>query len=166
MSYYIPGYRPEWLVGRAEIQAAHGERLASLTGRRLSRVWLLWDLRNDAYFGDGPVVMDFEGARVEVCHQRFDWLSITWGGVDPDEPLEPSRFSLALRGDHLGEMDRFVGRVVAGVELLEWTADGAHRGDVALYFDFGGAGFTIYNQIDSTQTSFGVPGSLYDRHRL
>ncbi|WP_345567147.1 hypothetical protein [Nonomuraea rosea] len=47
-------------------------------------------------------------------------MSITWG-----EPLESSWFSLALRGDRLGEMDRFVGRVVAGVELLEWTADGA-----------------------------------------
>ncbi|MGN9841218.1 hypothetical protein ACTMTI_24130 [Nonomuraea sp. H19] len=29
-SYFISGYRPEWLVGRADIQAVHGERLAAL----------------------------------------------------------------------------------------------------------------------------------------
>ncbi|MGI5289522.1 hypothetical protein ACQEVF_40145 [Nonomuraea polychroma] len=164
--YYIPGYHPKWLVGRERIQAVHGERLAALAGRRLSRVWLLWNLKSDAYFGDGPVIMDFEGVRVEICHQRINWLSITWGGIDPAQPLEPSSFRLGLRGDNLGEMDRFVGQVVAGVELLEWIPDDASRGNVAVHIDFGGDGITIYNRIDSTEMSFGVPDSRYDRHRL
>ncbi|MFI7454047.1 hypothetical protein ACIBQX_41615 [Nonomuraea sp. NPDC049714] len=72
--YFMPDYHPEWLVGCAAIRYVHGQRLAALVGRRLNQVWLLWNLKSDSYFGDGPVIMDFDGEQVEICQD----VSPTW----------------------------------------------------------------------------------------
>ncbi|WP_431903854.1 hypothetical protein [Nonomuraea sp. bgisy101] len=79
----IPGYRAEWLSGRSAIAAAHGNRLARLTGRRLTRALLVWDIDEDEWFADCPVILDFEGEQVEIEHRKFDKLSITWNTIDP-----------------------------------------------------------------------------------
>ncbi|MEV4664413.1 hypothetical protein AB0J85_20985 [Micromonospora echinofusca] len=57
----IPGYQPNWLHARRDVEAAHGARLAALAGRTLSHVWLVWDLDGDEWFADCPVLLDFVG---------------------------------------------------------------------------------------------------------
>ncbi|WP_205302879.1 hypothetical protein [Nonomuraea montanisoli] len=64
----IPGYRPEWLSGRSAISTTHGARLGRLVGRRLTRALLVWDLDEDKWFADCPVLLDFEGEQVEINH--------------------------------------------------------------------------------------------------
>ncbi|MEO3854593.1 hypothetical protein ABGB08_06755 [Acrocarpospora sp. B8E8] len=34
------------------------------------------------------VLLDFEGEHVEIVHQRFAEISITWNTVDPTPPLD------------------------------------------------------------------------------
>ncbi|MER7499739.1 hypothetical protein AB0L05_11620 [Nonomuraea pusilla] len=75
--YSIPGYDPTWLRSRAAMEEAHGARLASLVGRRLTKTWVLWGEGRTTWFEDGPVILDFEGLQVEICHREFDKVAIT-----------------------------------------------------------------------------------------
>ncbi|WP_433498929.1 hypothetical protein ACQP1K_00775 [Sphaerimonospora sp. CA-214678] len=98
-NFGIPRYRPEWLSGRSAITATHGARLGRLVDRRLTRALLVWDLDEDKWFADGPVLLDFEGEQVEINHGKLDELSITWNTIDPARSPDWPDFHLAWRDD-------------------------------------------------------------------
>jgi hypothetical protein len=59
----IGGYQPSWLNGSSAVVREHGPRLCSLSRRTLTKVWMAWDLRNDEWFCDCPVLFDIDGDR-------------------------------------------------------------------------------------------------------
>ncbi|MFI6740323.1 hypothetical protein ACIBI9_45995 [Nonomuraea sp. NPDC050451] len=164
----ITGYKPTWMRGTSAVAAAHGHRLARLEGRGLSRVMLVWDLDEDAWFSDGLVLLDFEGEQVEIVHHRFDELSITWNTVDLAQPLDwaGEGFRLAWREDVPGESAALKGQRLQGVELLEWAGQDMAQGMVAVSFIFANGRVTIYNALDENGMEFDTPDPRYVRHRL
>ncbi|GAB3808584.1 hypothetical protein [Micromonospora zhanjiangensis] len=168
-NFGIDGYQPQWLTGVTALAAAHGERLGRLAGRRLDRVWLLWDLDDDAWFADGPVLLDFEGEQVEINHQKFDDLSITWNTVDPARPVDwptDDDIRLAWRHDTSPEIAALPGQTLRVVELLEWTGADVANGMVAVGFTFADGQLTIYNALDENGLAFNPPEPDYRRHPL
>ncbi|WP_158889953.1 hypothetical protein [Amycolatopsis anabasis] len=163
----IEGYRPEWLNGLRAIEAAHRDRLGALIGRRLSHAWLVWDAEDDEWFADGPVLLDFEGERAEVAHQKFDELSITWNTMDPGEPIARDEFfDLRWRDDAHAELAALHGEPLRAVEFLEWSGDDLARGMVAVSFLFTRGQVTISNGLDENQLDFGPPDPCYRCHPL
>ncbi|MGW1057864.1 hypothetical protein [Micromonospora rubida] len=164
----ISGYRPAWLQGRAAVEAAHGDRLAALAGRPLTRAWLAWDLDDDSWFADCPVLLDFAGEQVEVNHQKFDDLSVTWNSVSPvDGPAWPGS-RLAWRAEPLPDLAALRGQELRAVTLLQWR--GAKRdlanGAVALGLAFPRGDLVVHNALDENGLVFGPPDPRYFRHPL
>lgn len=139
-----------------------------LKGRRLTETFVVWDLEDDAWFSDGLVLLAFEGEQVEIVHQKFNELSITWNTVDPGQPLDwgGQGFRLAWRPDVPGELARLSGQRLQAVELLEWTSEDMARGMVAVGFVFPDSQVTIYNALDENGMEFGLPDRRYTRHAL
>jgi len=167
-SFGIDGYEPRWLNGARSIRTAHGRRLHAMTGRPLSRIWLLWDVDADEWFADGPVLLDFDGEQVEVDHQKFDDLSITWNTVDPagsttwtdgDDP--DHALHLRWRDDALPGLTALHGRRLDRVELLECVVPDLANGMVAPSFVLAHDRVTISNALDENGIEFGAPGPGY-----
>ena len=177
VSYFdIRGYEPWWLAGLAAITAAHGQRLHALTGRRLRHAWLLWDLDADEWFPDGPVLLDFEGEQVEISHQKFDDLSITWNTVDPagqpnwsfgwdDEP-HPYRVHLGWRCGVRPELATLQDQQLLATELLEYAGGDLADGMVAVSFVFPDGRVTVSNGLDENSLEFDGPNPHYLRHPI
>jgi hypothetical protein len=177
MSYFdIQGYEPQWLNGLSSIAAAHGPRLQALTGRHLRRTWLLWDLTDDEWFADAPVLLDFGDEQVEISHQKFDSLSITWNTIDPvartawtsGDTGHPDDyiFRLAWRHDALAETVALQDQRLQAVELLEYAAGNIADGMVAVSFTFPDGRVTISNGLDENLLEFGEPDPGFRRHHL
>jgi hypothetical protein len=177
VSYFdVAGYQPRWLNGRRAVAAAHGRRLGALVGRRLARVWLVWDRGADEWFADGPVLLDFGGEQVEVNHQKFSDLSITWNTIDPvgqatwstgdDGDPEAYTFHLGWRHDTLPELVVLEGQRLTAVELLEWADGDVADGMVAVSFVFADERVTISNALDENDLQLGTPYHGYRRHPL
>lgn len=162
----IEGYRPQWLNGRSAVEAGHGQQLRALIGRPLIHAWLVWDVQDDEWFSDCPVLLDFTGERIEINHQKFDDLSITWNTVDPHQPVLWPGFDLKWRHDMRPELHALQGQVLQDVELLEWTGSDMAQGTVAVSFRFPRSQLTIANALDENGLTFGPPGSGYRRHSL
>ncbi len=166
----IEDYEPRWLNGRVDIiSAVHGPRLAALAGHTLRHVWLVWDSKDDAWFSDAPVLLDFGTDQVEVDHHKFDDLSITWNTIDPTRGItnDPeSHFELAWRRDPLPQLATLPGQELHQVELLEWLGDDVAQGSVALGFTFAEAHLTIFNALDENGLEHTPPGTDYHRHAL
>ncbi|MET7333223.1 hypothetical protein [Nonomuraea sp. NPDC005650] len=128
----------------------------------------MWDLDEDAWFSDGLVLLDFEGEQIEIVHQRFDDLSITWNTVDVTQPLDWAEegFRLGWREDAPGELAALKGQRLRGVELLEWADQDMAQGMVAVNFTFPNGQVTIYNALDENGMEFDSPDPRYARHKL
>lgn len=162
----IGTYAPDWLRGRASIAARHGSRLRALVGRPLTHVWLLWDLTNDSWFADAPVLLDFAGRQVEIQHQKFDELALTWNSLDPRGRADWPGFELRWRHDAAPALAALQGQALCEIELLEHAGDDMAQGMVALGFVFPGGRVTVHNCLDANGLSHGPPAPAYERHRL
>ncbi|MEH0823827.1 MULTISPECIES: hypothetical protein [unclassified Micromonospora] len=164
----IPGYRPVWLHRCSEVAAAHGERLAALAGRRLRHVWLVWNLDDDSWFADCPVLLDFSGEQVEVNHQKFADLSVTWNSISPTGPVTWPDFHLAWRSDPLPELAALAGQPLRAVTLLELQVPrwDLANGSTALGLTFPGGDVVLHNGLDENAFAFGPPDPGYRRHPL
>ncbi|MFF3565799.1 hypothetical protein ACFYXS_37810 [Streptomyces sp. NPDC002574] len=159
----IEGYRPEWLNGHSAVAASRGEQLRALIGRPLTHVWLVWEVPNDEWFSDCPVLLDFSGEQVEINHAKFDDVSITWNTVDPHQPVLWPDFDLRWRHDMRHEFQALQGQILQDVELLEWIGNDMAKGAVAINFRFPYSRLTVFNALDENGLSFGPPDSRYRR---
>ncbi len=170
MAFDITSYRPPRLCGVGTISETHADRLRSLIGRRLDSVWVVWDLEEDSWFADCPVLFAFEGAQVEISHSKFSDMSITWNEIDPAAPVVWSgselEFRLMWRKDERSGMAALHGRDLAAVELLEWNGRDMAQGMVAVSFVFDDGRITIYNALDENGLELTPPDSGYRIHRL
>jgi hypothetical protein len=164
----IAGYQPLWLNGVGEVVDRHGRRLGELAGRLLTNTWVVWDLDDDQWFADCPVVLDFAGERLEVNHQKFDDLSITWNSIDVTRaPVWPTSggSGLVWRNDVPAVLVSRHGQQVVAVELLEWTGGDVADGSVAVGLRFADGWLTIHNDLDANGLAFGRLESQYRRYR-
>jgi hypothetical protein len=83
----IEGYEPQWHHSGRSLAVAHRHRFRHLIGQALHGAWLMWDLDADRWFADGPVILGFDDANVEITHRKFDDCAITWDQVDMVMPL-------------------------------------------------------------------------------
>ncbi|WP_112699369.1 hypothetical protein [Micromonospora noduli] len=165
----IDGYQPRWLNGEDSVARHHGGRLARLVGRTLRSPWVVWEAEHDEWFADCPVVLDFAGERLEVNHQKFDDLSITWNSVDVTRPPVWSTsddFRLVWRDDAPAVLAALRGQRLEAVELLEWAGGDLADGSVAVGLRFSDGWLALYNPLDENGIAFGQLEPEYRRHRL
>ncbi|MET8685155.1 hypothetical protein ABZV77_13145 [Streptomyces sp. NPDC004732] len=167
----ISGFEPCFLTGIGAIRQAHGPRLAALAGRRLTGLALVRFAEDGDWYADCPVVLDFDGVQVEVCHWKFDELSIGWDTIDTAATLtgwEESEFT--PEWSHSDErMEPFVGEELREVALLEWRPSDRDLavGTVAVEFAFASGGcLRIVNGLDENSIEVGTAHPDYVRHGL
>ncbi|WP_394617451.1 hypothetical protein JNUCC0626_49045 [Lentzea sp. JNUCC 0626] len=169
MSYFgIEGHEPRWSNGSKVIATEHGPRLRTLAGHVLRHLWLAWDLDDDTWFADAPVLLDFGHEQVEINHQKFDDLSLTWNTVSPaNRPAwNCGNFRLAWRDDTHAEAAGLHGRRLDTVELLEFGGDDLAAGMTAVSFVFPADRITVSNGLDENRLEFGEPDPAYLRTPL
>lgn len=120
-THQVGGYRPRWLYSAREVLDVHGAQLAKLLGQPLQRSWLLWDRDLDEWYSEGPVVLEFDDARLTVCHQRTGECSMSWQDLDVGEPVDAGDESLRLcwRSDPLPALTAVAGARLRTLDLVE-----------------------------------------------
>ena len=144
----IPGYRPQHVESGADLSADERYRLQRLVGRELVASWAAWDLGDDTWFVDAPVVLDF-GDRLEVAAFKTH-LCLSWDAIDVSEPLDwyGTPFELRWRRDPLPAVNALLDRTVTAVALLQ-ERDAVH----GLALTAGKAYLELYNALDELGAS-------------
>lgn len=147
----IEGYEPHWHHGARALATAHRGRFQKLIGQRLHDVWLMWDLDADRWFADGPVVLAFTDANVEITHRKFDECAITWGQVDMMLPLHFSDLRLDWHDNAHPAVRSVRGRRLKEANVIERLMAASWRPTVLqaveLLFE-GPARLAIFNALD------------------
>ncbi|MFE9328987.1 hypothetical protein [Streptomyces sp. NPDC006925] len=168
----ISGFRPSFLTGVETIQRAHGSRLAALAGRRLTGFALVRFAEDGDWFAECPVVLDFNGIQAEICHTKFDELSIGWDTIDIRATVAGWEwFEFTPQWSYGDErLEPLIGQELCEVALLEWRPPGRGpvAGSVTLEFVFAEDCLRIANGLDENRIETGAtqpppPGCI--RHR-
>jgi hypothetical protein len=166
----IAGFEPSFLVGIDAIRRAHESRLEVLPGRLLSGFALVRFAEDGDWFADCPVVLDFDGIQLEVCHTQLDELSIGWNTIDTAVMIGGwDWFELTPEWSRSDErLAPFLGQTLREVALLEWrpSSPDLAAGTVAVEFVFDAGLFRIANGLDENRIEVGVAQPEYLRHRL
>ncbi|GAA4217193.1 histidine phosphatase family protein [Actinocatenispora rupis] len=167
-THQVGGYRPRWLYSAREVLDVHGSRLSDLIGRQLRHTWLLWDRDLDEWYSEGPVVFDFAGTRLTVCHRRSGECSLSWDDLDPSEPVDAGDESLRLcwRSDPVPPLAALVDRPL---RLLDVVEDGDEDGRWvidALEFGFGDPRLRLANESGHNALSGTGPPAGESRRRV
>lgn len=159
----IEHYKPEYQHGLDAIATKHGDRLDALAGRVLGRAWVLWDVEDDSWFADAPVMFDFGAEQLEVQHDKFDELSITWSTIDARSEVRWPGSKLVWRDDALAGLSRLHGQRVLAGQLLEWRGPEPDlaTGMVAVGVVFENGRVLVHNALDENGLDFGRPGPEY-----
>ncbi|MFI0454465.1 hypothetical protein [Actinomadura sp. 6N118] len=165
----ISGFEPSFLVGLEAVQRVHGPLLAGLVGRRLTGFALVRFAEDGDWYADCPVVLDYEGIQVEICHWKFDELSIGWNTIDTAATIrgwEESELTPEWSHDD-DRLKRCVGQELREIALLEWRPSGPDlaAGTVAVEFTFEQGSFHIANGLDENIIEIGEPDRNWVRHR-
>jgi hypothetical protein len=123
----------------------------------------MWDFTDDSWWADGPVILVFDnGTRLELLHNKFDDLSITWntidlatvldGGDDP-ETRRDLRWSSASAGGHAS----LRGGRVESIQILRWAQapKGLEDGSVAIGVGFSTGKLNVFNALDENGLQIG-----------
>ncbi|WP_220448680.1 hypothetical protein [Nonomuraea mesophila] len=166
----ISGFEPTFLVGLEAVRENHGPSLAALGGRRLTGFAIVRFVEDGDWFADWPVVLDFDGVRVEICHWKFDELSISWNTIDTTAAItgweyveETPAWSSADE-----RLEPFIGQELREVALLEWRPSSYDLADgtLAVEFLFNAGRFHIANALDENSIDLGDADPDFVRHRL
>ncbi|MFJ9548093.1 hypothetical protein [Streptomyces erythrochromogenes] len=168
MNMGISDFEPSYLVGIDAVRQAHGPRLAALTGRRLTGFALVRFAEDGDWYADCPVVLDFEGTRLEICHRALDELSLGWNTIRTRAAITGWEWSELTPqwSDRDERLEGFVGHRLLGVALLEWRPGGRDLADgtVALEFVFAVGRLRIANGLDENSIEVGPTPPEYVRH--
>jgi hypothetical protein len=81
----VLGYAPRHVETLEQLGEDDRSRLRGLAGQRLVRHWAMWD--GEAWFPDGPVVLEFEAARLELAAFKLH-VCLSWGSIDVAQDLD------------------------------------------------------------------------------
>ena len=145
----IDGYEPVWHHDAEALAAVHRHRFAKIVGRRLRAGFLMWDIAERGWFADGPVILDFGRARVEITHRKFDECAITWDQIDMGVPIDWYEH-FDWRADPHAALRHARGQVLRAVNIIELVTVAEWRPRIlhAVEFLFAGARLAIYNAMD------------------
>ncbi|RBQ16643.1 hypothetical protein DP939_28535 [Spongiactinospora rosea] len=166
----ISGFAPTFLVGLKAVRDDHGPSLAALGGRRLTGFAIVRFIEDGDWYADCPIVLDFDGVQVEICHSKFDELSIGWNTIDTTAAISGWEwFEMTPAWSGADErLEPFIGQELREVALLEWRPS---RRDVAadtlaVEFVFGTGRFHIANALDENIIEVGDAHPAFVRHLL
>ncbi|MFJ1756190.1 hypothetical protein [Kitasatospora sp. NPDC088134] len=168
----ITGFERVPLVGLAAVRAAHGARLAALAGRRLTGFAVVRFAEDGDGYADCPVVLEFDGRQVEICHWKLDELHLGWDAIDTSAPITGWEwFELTPVWSRTDDrLAPFLGRQLLETALLEWRPTDRRdlaAGTVAVEFTFtDGSTLRIVNGLDENLLASGPPDPQYHRHPL
>jgi hypothetical protein len=166
----ISGFEPSFLIGLRAVRGEHGPRLAALCGRRLTGFALVRFAEDGDWYADCPVVLDFEGTQVEICHWKLDELTIGWNTIDTTAAITGWEWSeltpIWSRTDE--RLEPYLGRVLRETALLEWRPPGPDlaTGTIAVEFGFDDDRFRVANGLDENTIETDEAHPHYTRHRL
>jgi hypothetical protein len=157
----VAGYSPAHIETLGDLPDDDRRQLRALRGQRLIRSWAMWDADEDAWFPDGPVILELEDRRLELAAFKLH-ICLSWSTIDVQQDViwcEGSTFQLGWREGALDPLNALRDPLD---DVLAVEYRGALNG---FAFRAGGAYAEVFNALDELGVA-DAPGGDPDVSRV
>jgi len=84
----IPSYQPKFHSKGERFKKEFAQILSELIGKQIDRFWVMWDLKENKWLADGPVILEIGGNRFEFSAYELDEFSMTINSFELSEKLD------------------------------------------------------------------------------
>ena len=158
----ISSYKPNFHTSVSEFIDEHETQLKHLIGKQISRYWLMWDLKDDRWFSDGPVILEIDKERYEFCAYQMSQFSMTRNSFELSEPLDwydsGDELPLIWKENSLPKMNQHLGKHITSINILSYQNKSPLLTGIEFLFHSGRDSnkndvFCIYNGLDENALS-------------
>lgn len=120
----IPTYRPRFHTDGNEFVMENESILSNLIGKRITKYWLMWDVLQDEWLADGPVVLEIENNRYEFTAYQLAEFSMTVNSFSLSDKLDwydsGDEMPLVWNENAKPEWNNILNQSVKGINVLSY----------------------------------------------
>ncbi len=120
----IESYNPKFYTETGDIVAELNEAFQTLIGKVISEVWVVYDINENKWFKDCPVILIIDGMQVEISAYKIDELAITFNSISMSEKLnwyDMDDFKLEWRKNAFSDILAVLNKKICNIEIMEYN---------------------------------------------
>lgn len=122
----MDSYNPHFYSESSDIMTELGQELKKLIGKEILDIWVVYDINNNEWFKDCPIVLNVDGIKVELCAIKIDEFAITFNTIEMSEKLnwyDIDNFNLEWRKEPINDLLLVKNKKICNIELIEYNLE-------------------------------------------
>lgn len=120
----IPSYKPKFHRSGKSFKNEFEKTLTELIGKKIEHYWLMWDLNENEWLADGPIVVKIDGQRFEFTAYQLDDFSMTINSFELSEKLDwygsGDEMPLAWKENPKIELSKNLNKLITEINILTY----------------------------------------------
>ncbi len=165
----ISTYKPNFHTSAESFKNEFDKTLSGLIGKRIERLWLMWDVKENEWLADGPVILEINGNRFEFTVYQIAEFSLTINSFELSDALDwygsGDEMPLTWKENGKDELIKNLNKPIIGINILTYTMESELLYGIEFILETESVShlenfFCIYNGLD--QNEIGKSEIQYD----
>lgn len=121
----IPTYKPKFHNSAESFKLEFDKTLSELIGKNIDRFWVMWELKENEWLADAPIILEIDGNRFEFTAYQLDEFSLTINSFELTEKLDwygmGSEMPLIWKENGKAEMTKNLRKPIIGINILTFN---------------------------------------------
>lgn len=157
----ISTYKPKFYSEPEIFIKKFDKILSELIGKRIDRFWIMWNIKENEWLADGPIILEIAGKRYEFTIYQLDEFSLTINSFELTDKLDwyglESEMPLIWKENGIAELTKNLDKPIIGINILTYSSVALLTGiEFVLEKESESDNdnfFTIYNGLDENALS-------------
>ncbi|WP_053992559.1 hypothetical protein [Mangrovimonas sp. TPBH4] len=156
----IPSYKPKFHTKPESFKNEFEKTLSELIGKKIDRFWVMWDINENEWLADGPVILEFDGNRFEFTVYQLTEFSLTINSFELSEKLDwygsGDEMPLAWKENGKPELVKNLSKPITRINILTYPLDSELLTGIEFVLEKESESdnenfFSIYNGLDQNE---------------
>ena len=156
----IPTYKPNFHTKAKSFKKEFNKTLSELIGKKINRFWIMWDINENEWLADAPVILEINGIRFEFTVYQIAEFSLTINSFELSDKLDwygsGDEMPLTWKENGKPELVKNLNKSIIGINILTYTKESELLTGIEFVLEKESESdnenfFSIYNGLDQNE---------------
>jgi len=151
----ISTFKPNFHTSVESFKNEFDKTLSEVIGKKIERFWIMWDVKENEWLADGPVILEIGGDRFEFTVYQIAEFSLTINSFELSDKLDwygsGDEMPLIWKLNGKTELVKNLNKPIIGINILTYTMETELLTGIEFVFKKESDNenfFSIYNGLD------------------